>query len=231
MRWFRRAQVWIPTWPTWAAGLLILIAGARVLAPCLYDVLAAGRNQPAEYIVVEGWLPDYAVPATVRLIRDGAPGAVFTTGGPIERGEYLEGYKTFAEAACATLVAAGIETARVIAVPAPAARRDRTFASAIALRRYFDAVGIATGSVALVTIDTHARRSRALFRRALGPGFRVESIPYPCPRYGRSDWWRSSEGARAVIGEALAWLHVALFPPDPAGETEPAPQTAPQVTE
>lgn len=216
---FRRREALRPTW----AGWLVLAVGAlialRLSAPAMYGFLAPGSHGRVDYLVVEGWISDDAVPGAVARIRDGGHRAVFTTGGPLDYGGFLAEYKDCATAARATLVAAGAPEAALTAVPAPRARKDRTFASAVALRDHFAASGIASGTVGLVTFDTHARRSRLLFRRALGPAFRVETLPYPCPRFGRADWWRSSEGVRAVIYEGMAWVYSALATPDPATES------------
>jgi len=213
MRWMRRRTLWWPEWPAVLGGFATLAVLFRLSAPFAYDILAPTDEEAgADWTVVEGWIPDYAVSGLVRrLALSTAP--VLTTGGPLERGAYLAGYGTYAELARATLAAAGVATDRVAAVPAPSARRDRTFASAVALRRHFQAIGVASGTVVLVTQDVHARRSRALFRRALGPAFKVQARPYPSPIYGRGDWWRSSEGVRAVVGEWLAWLHTLVAPP------------------
>ncbi len=207
--------------PTWAGWLVILAAGVlvlRLLAPTMYGFLSPRSEGRADYLVVEGWIPDDAVPAVVERIRTGGHRAVYTTGGPLDYGGYLGEFRDYATAARATLLAAGAPTGLVTAVPAPRARKDRTFASALALRSRLAADGMASGTVALVTFDTHARRSRQLFRRALGTAFRVDTVPYPNPRFGRSDWWTCSEGVRSVLYEGIAWLYSALLPPAPGSE-------------
>lgn len=216
---FRRREALRPTWAGWMAIVVTVIAALRLLAPAMYGFLSPGSDGRADYLAIEGWIPDEAVPGTVARIRSGGHRAVFTTGGPLDSGGFLKEYRDYATAARATLIAAGAPAGAVTAVPAPPARRDRTLASAVALRDHLAAAGIASGTVALVTFDTHARRSRLLFRRALGGGFRVESVPYSCPRFGRNDWWTSSEGVRAVVYEGIAWIYSALVPPDPGVES------------
>lgn len=220
---FRRREVLRPTWAGGLAIVAVVLVALRLLAPAMYGFLSPGSDGRADYLAIEGWIPDEAVPGTVARIRSGGYRAVFTTGGPLDSGGYLKEYRDYATAARATLVAAGAPAGAVMAVPAPPARRDRTLASAVALRDHLTAAGIASGTVALVTFDTHARRSRMLFRRALGRGFRVESVPYSCPRFGRGDWWHSSEGVRAVVYEGIAWLYSALVPPDPGVESTRSP--------
>ncbi len=212
MRWFRRRTLWWPTWPTWFVMFALLLVIGRVAAPGLYDLLSPNDDAGVDILAVEGWLPDHAVPEIIRLIERHEGPWVFTTGGPVERGGYLRDWRTYAEAARATLLAAGAPTQRIVAVPAPETRTDRTFASALALQRHLDELGIRTGRVGVVTFSAHARRSRALFQRALGPNFVVYSRPYHSPSFGRNDWWTSSEGFRFVTGEAIAAIHNWLRP-------------------
>lgn len=216
---FRRREVLCPTWVGSVSILAAALVALRLLAPAMYGFLSPGSDGRADYLAIEGWIPDEAAPGTVERIRSGGYRAVFTTGGPLDSGGFLKEYRDYATAARATLVAAGAPAGAVTAVPAPPALRDRTLASAVALRDRFATTGIASGTVALVTFDTHARRSRLLFRRALGDGFRVESVPYSSPRFGRGDWWTCSEGVRAVVYEGIAWLYTALVPSDPNVES------------
>ena len=219
---FRRREALRPTWAGWLAIAAAVLVALRLLAPAMYGFLSPRSDGRADLLVIEGWIPDDAVPATVGRIRTGGYRGVLTTGGPLEYGGYLKDFGDYATASRATLVAAGAPEGAVTAVPAPRARRDRTFASAVALRDHLAAAGIASGSVSLVTFDTHARRSRLLFRRALGPAFRVDTAPYPSPRFGRSDWWTCSEGVRAVLYEGIAWVYSALAPPGPESDWKSA---------
>ncbi|MBM4154529.1 MAG: hypothetical protein FJ221_05815 [Lentisphaerae bacterium] len=214
----RRREAVRPTWAGWLVILAVAVLALRWLAPAAYDFLAPRSDVHTGILAIEGWLPDDAVPAAMERIRSGGHRAVYTTGGPLDYGGYLGEFRDYATAARATLLAAGAPTGSVTAVPAPRARKDRTFASAVALRERLAADGVRDGTVALFTSDTHARRSRLLFRRALGPAFRVDTVPYPSPRFGRNDWWTCSEGVRSVLSEGIAWLYSALRPPAPGSE-------------
>jgi hypothetical protein len=68
----------------------------------------------------------------------------------------------------------------------------------------------------VVTEDAHARRTRLLFQKAFGHGVRVGIISIPNRDYDAKHWWRSSEGVREVIGEAIAYyLRQALLLAEP----------------
>ena len=88
---------------------------------------------------------------------------------------------------------------------------DRTYASALALKAHFEAQGLRAGRVDLYTVGPHARRSRYLFQKALGPSFEVGSFCIPHQDIHREDWWTTSEGAKLVLTEWIAQLYTLLF--------------------
>jgi uncharacterized SAM-binding protein YcdF (DUF218 family) len=66
-------------------------------------------------------------------------------------------------------------------------------------------------SVNLVTENTHARRTRLLFGKALGKNVAVGIIAIPNPDYDKGHWWRYSEGVKDVGSEAVAYVYARLF--------------------
>ena len=94
-------------------------------------------------------------------------------------------------------------------------RQDRTYASVIALRDWFQHNRITPTKAHLITRGPHARRSRLLLERVLGEQVQVGVTAVPTPTYDNLHWWRSSAGVRDVIGEALAYAYVLGFGPEP----------------
>jgi hypothetical protein len=68
--------------------------------------------------------------------------------------------------------------------------------------------------VDVFSLGPHTRRSRDLYRLALGPGVMVGSVAAPPSEYDIGHWWQRSAGARDVVGEALsyAWTMVWFRP-------------------
>jgi hypothetical protein len=89
--------------------------------------------------------------------------------------------------------------------------QDRTYHSAVNVRRWLESQGITSSSVDVITLGPHARRSRLLFEAALGPDVTVGVYAVPDPRYDLAHWWRSSEGVRSVLGETIAYVYARLF--------------------
>ena len=89
--------------------------------------------------------------------------------------------------------------------------RDRTYGSAVALREWFREHDMTVKSLNVLTEDTHARRTRLLFEKALGKNVTVGIIAVPNPDYDARRWWRYSEGVKDVVSEGIAYLYARLF--------------------
>jgi uncharacterized SAM-binding protein YcdF (DUF218 family) len=204
--WQRRPCV-LPTWRGWL--LIAVLAGAVGIGGIrgAYPFLALNDPKPGGVLVVEGWAPDFALEAAIAEAKQYSYEKVFVTGGPIESGEPLSEYKTYAERGTATLLALGMSTNLVQAVPAPRVRQDRTYSCALALKKWANDHGRQFTRVNLLTVGPHARRSRLLFEKALGRELPIGVIAVPEPDYDTRHWWRSSNGFRSVTGEAIAYVY------------------------
>jgi uncharacterized SAM-binding protein YcdF (DUF218 family) len=163
-------------------------------------------------LVVEGWVHEYAIQAAVDEFRSGGYSRVFTTGGPIEgSGRYSNDYNTSASVGAELLIKNGLAKGFVQMVPSRVMDRDRTYASAVALRQWFREHNMAVQSVNVVTENTHARRTRLLFGKALGKNVAVGIIAVPNPDYDKGHWWWYSESVKDVGSEAFAYVYARLF--------------------
>ncbi len=213
----RRRSCVVPTWRGW---LLLFFGSAIVtllLANRILPFLSVTDEVPGGVLVVEGWTPDYAMEATVAEFHRHHYDRVFVTGGPIDQGAPLVEYKTYAELGASILLKLGLTTNEVQAIPAPSVRADRTYNSAISLRKWWSEHHTSPTKVNLLTVGPHARRSRLLFEKALGKQVEVGVISIPGKDFDDAQWWRSSGGVRGVIGETLAYLYARFLfhPPAP----------------
>jgi uncharacterized SAM-binding protein YcdF (DUF218 family) len=101
-------------------------------------------------------------------------------------------------------------------VPTDNIQRDRTFNMAVSLKQWLREHDLSPTKVNLITAGPHSRRSRLLFEKALGKGVTVGTLAIPDNDYDERHWWRSSQGVRTVIGEALAYgyARVLFHPPE-----------------
>lgn len=210
---FRRKECWRLTPLGWAIILVGLICFIVWLRTGMHPFLALDSRVSADALVVEGWLPDYALEGAVKEYQAHPYKCIISTGGPIEAGSVISGYKTYAALGAETLVRLGVDSAKVFGVPAPRLQADRTYASAVALRRWLAVSGAEIRSVNLYSLGAHTRRSRLLFQKALGASFPVGSIPAKDLSYDPERWWLYSNGVEAMIFETVGYLYVKiLFP-------------------
>lgn len=177
----------------------------------IHAFLAKSSPVDADFLVVEGWLPDYAIESAVAEFRQGSYHKLITIGGPLPRGFYLSEYKTFAELAAATLTTLGLEREQLIIVSDPSQSRIRTYSSAVILNQWLSASELQIKAFNLYTLGTHARRSWLLFKRTFEPQISVGIVAAEPLNYDVKSWWHSSEGFRTVISELLAYLYVCIF--------------------
>ena len=176
----------------------------------LYPFFTLHQPLRGNMLVVEGWLPDYMMPAAVDTFRQGGYEVLVTTGGPLEYGRYLTGYTTYAEASAHTFIQLGIDSLRVHAVPAPDVTRGRTRISAEVLRDWLNTHFPGTETVDIYTYGVHARRSYETFQEALGPDIKTGVIAADNQVYGPDSWWKTSLGVVEMMKEVVAYVILKL---------------------
>jgi uncharacterized SAM-binding protein YcdF (DUF218 family) len=193
---------------------LLILAFALVVITFLdvYPFLAITQRVDADVLVVEGWVPPYAIQAGAEEFNNHSYHHVFTTGGPVVgRGGYTNDYQTSASVGAELLKKTGLPGDLIQMVPSHVNDRDRTYSSAIALRDWFREHDVQVRSLNIVTEGAHARRTRLLFEKALGPGISVGVIAVNNPDFNAKRWWRYSEGVEDVIEEGVAYVYAKFF--------------------
>jgi hypothetical protein len=127
------------------------------------------------------------------------------TGGPIEKGAPLVEYENYVTLTVAVLKRMGAEPEMLHVASWPAVRRDRTFASAVALRTWLREHRLSGKPINLMCGGAHSRRSRLLYERTLGS--RVGVIAIEDRTFDPACWWTSSAGFRSVTDEMIAYVY------------------------
>ena len=200
--------------PTWRGWLLLLLAGLLLATGAVrkaQSFLAVTDPVAGGALVVEGWAPDYALEEAVTEFRRHHYTRLYVVGVPLERGAPLSEYKTYAELGAATLLKLGLDRDNVQAVPTPAVRQDRTYASALALKQWLQQHNAVPAELNLISLGPHARRSRLLFQEAFGRDARVGIIALDDRDYDPAHWWKSSQGVRTVTDELIAYGYARLL--------------------
>jgi len=196
----------------WVFALLLLASVFFLFLGCIHPFFAITQRVKASLLVVEGWVPQYVMKKASEEFLSGSYQRVFSTGGPVTgMGGYINDYSTAAYIGATHLRNAGVPGRDVQSVPADKVERDRTYSAAVALQRWLSQYHPTERAVNIVTIDVHARRTRLLFQRAMGPEFQVGIVSIANPDYDSRHWWRYSEGVRDVLGETIAYAYVKVF--------------------
>ena len=207
-----KRERWGLAWQGWLALLLALVLLASFFLVTVHPFLAATHRVDANILVVEGWVHDYVIRAAAKEFTAGAYQRVFSTGGPTTgSGGYTWDADTSASVGAGQLRAAGVPSESVQMVASHVIGRDRTYYSAVALRDWFRERNMNVGSFNIVAESTHARRTWLLFQEAFGDKVKVGIIAVQNPDYDAKRWWRSSDGFRDVISEAVAYVYAKFF--------------------
>ena len=200
---------------SWRGRLILALLGFSTAVLLLLNVqpfLAETHRVNTNVLVVEGWIHEYAIRAAVEEFRRGSYQRVFTTGGPVTGiGHYVNDYQTSASVGADLLKNAGVPPEFVQMVPSRVMDRDRTYGSAVALREWLHEHNMPVHSINVLTEDSHARRTRLLFKKALGKNLTVGIIAVPNTDYDARRWWRYSEGVKDVGSEAFAYIYARFF--------------------
>jgi uncharacterized SAM-binding protein YcdF (DUF218 family) len=209
---FVRKERWGLSWQGW---LVVLTAAATMFGLFLFRVypfLAVTQRVDTDVLVVEGWVHDYAIRLAVEEFRHGSYRKIFTTGGPVEGiGRYINDYQTVASVGADLLIKRGLPVESVQMVPSRVIDRDRTYASALALADWFRSQNLSVRKINVITESVHARRTRLLFQKALGPDVVVGVIAVMSPDYDSHHWWRYSQGVKDVVSEGVAYVYSKCF--------------------
>jgi len=173
----------------------------------VHPFLAPTKPVGGDILVVEGWLPDYALEkAKVRFQKEGYQ-LLVTTGGEIGKGYHLSEYKTWAELAASRLKSLDFPEDKIMTAPVHKNfKKDRTYYSILALQRRLYEEGFNEASIDMVSLGVHARRSWVLFEKVFSSA-NVGVVAISPNEYDASRWWLSSEGVRSVISESIAYIY------------------------
>lgn len=216
---FRLLSTKVRTRPTIMGKLLIffvLIIIIFFIFKGLNKFLSITEPVQSKVLAVEGFLPDYTLKDLMIEFYQGDYEIMIIIGKPIGQGNYIIGYMTSADLMKTSLMKMGMDTSKIINISIPeTVFRDRTYNTGLLLWDWLQKNKYETKTVNVFTLGCHARRSLLLFEQALGSDYEVGIIAGNDKNYDRKKWWKSSEGFRTVLNEALAYFYAKfLFNPD-----------------
>ena len=118
---------------------------------------------------------------------------------------------TTADIVSQELIKKGIDQQYIVAISVPSVRRHRTLTKALALEKWIDESSITIAAINIFTLGVHARKSKLLFQKVLGPNFDVGIIAGKEVLYNRNFWWLSLDGIRVVSRNIIGYLYYQLY--------------------
>ena len=208
---FKKKDPWGPT----KTGLVVFLTSCAAIFLFaflqLYDFLSVSEPIQAEYLVVEGWVPDHVLKNAVDDFNKNNCKLIFCVGGPIETGSYLFQFNNFADLTYYRLKKLGVIESKIVSIETDDVKKDRTYESALALKKWASTSGLELKSINVYTLGAHARRSRFLFQKALGDTVEVGIIGVVEQTFDPKAWWKYSNGFRTVIDETIAYLYAITY--------------------
>jgi hypothetical protein len=182
-----------------------------MLKEFLHPFLAAADRIPADVLVVEGWSPPYAMKQAVAEYWSAGYKRILVTHALFDPQDEDFRNPLSTDYTMRVLIKFGAPRGRVETVVFPAVDKDRTFHSALAVKRWLRQQGLSVAALDVATMGTHARRSRLLYEKAFGSEVKIGIIPLRDAQYDPTRWWASSEGVREVLSEGIAYLYARLL--------------------
>ena len=201
--WCLTVQGWCVVLATLNAVLLLLLFGSG-------SFLSPTVRVEADVLVVEGWLPDYALKDAVEEFHRGKYRYVITAGSPLLSGYYLSDRKTSADLAAETLIKVGMSSNSIVRAPGPLVLRGRSLAHAKAVAAWLETHDPLAKGINVYTIGVHSRRTWMTFKAVSNGRFPVGVIAHPDAAFDLNRWWTSSEGIKAITTEGLGYLWMFL---------------------
>lgn len=183
-------------------GLLLWLF-IKTIGPWLAPTKPTADRQ---FLVVEGWQNEQSLLDAYAIFQQHDYQFLITTGGPDTR-QIHPRYPSFADEAADFLRTQGLPADQLIVVPAPASAQDRTYLSAVMVRKWLTAERIQLRQLNVHSSHVHARRTRALYQKAM-TNVTIGSYAAPPQTFTLEHWWQTSDGAKAVFTEILGNIAV-----------------------
>lgn len=203
---------WRLSWRGWVLAVFVVCGSLAFAQRYVYHFLAVtDPRPPSSCLVMEGWMQADQLREAYRVFQQGGYQMILTSGCRVEDQWDPKLVVTYADWAAAKLRRLGVPPELIHPVPSYVKKKDRTYSSALAVKQWLATNNIKLKDLNIVTMGAHARRSRLLFQKALGPDIQVGVIAIEDEQFDPKHWWRTSEGVREILGETIAYVYARFF--------------------
>jgi hypothetical protein len=199
----------VPTLWTVIITILLLLTITVFFVNNVAFFLAKQEPVKANILVVEGWLEPAALSQAYAEYKTGHYDLVITTGGPEAR-NFTDQFDSYAEQAAYQLTLLGISTSNIKVIPTPASAQDRTYLSAVMVRKFIESAPLKykVKGINVFSGNVHSRRTHFLYKQAFDTLVVPIGIISAFPENFRlENWWQTSAGAKTVLVELIGWIY------------------------
>ncbi len=162
---FKRKTCWRPTFWGLILLLALLLVIGRMSMSWIYYYLAINKPIESKTLIIEGWVPTYALKEAVKLYHEDEYERLVVTGIPIVNFEFISPYRNTAEATILALRYYGITDSIYLANIPTNIFVDRTYNTALAAKQIFNE-NEWPKNFNIFSVGVHSKRSRFLFKKA-----------------------------------------------------------------
>jgi len=214
---FKKKERWSTTWLGKVLILTLFIVLAWLFVKYSYSFLAQNSPVNSEIIILEGFLPNFAIEESMKIFNDGNYKLMIISGKKMIKGASLVPYENDGLYTAAILAKMGFDSTliKVIGLKNDV-MKDRTYASATAITDWMSQNGLNPETVNVISLGCHSRRSRLLFEKVFKDEIKIGIISVQDIGYDPEVWWKSSYGFKTILNEVFALTYTYLFfrPPD-----------------
>jgi hypothetical protein len=192
-----------------------VIGGISAVLVCiamfLYGFLAENDPVGEGVLVVEAWIPEQALAESANVFNSGGYRCLVVVGGTTQENGESNRTTTDADLAASKLEKLGLDTKKLATISVPDESPGRTLGRATAVKRWLGSSETSVCCVDVFTVGVHARKSRILFRHALGDRYRVGIIAGHEVRYDPRFWLVSRTGVWIVVRNLAGYVYSKLW--------------------
>jgi uncharacterized SAM-binding protein YcdF (DUF218 family) len=172
--------------------------------------LSVTDRLPSEVLVVEGWIGPAGIrSAYSEFLAHGYKYVVVT--GALSDQIWNDRRWSFALEAEKQMLSLGLPREQLLVAVPIETESQRTYQSAEAVLKALDSRGLHPRSANIFTMGVHARRSRLVFSKVLGPEIKVGAVSWLPSLYVDQNWRSSSEHAADFLKESVGYVFELLF--------------------
>jgi hypothetical protein len=192
--------------------ILFVFLGLYIVIYSLYPFLAISRPVYGDLLIVEGWIPDYALKEACWFFQQHKNYEYLVVAVHTKECVEKSTFDSCRDAAIMKMADYGINKNLLIPITDPkAVRGSRTYKSALATQKTLKEIFGYEKSVDVFTHASHARETFVMFKKAFGKNVRVGIIAAEPRTYNAKFWWMSKTGVHNVLKGSVGYVYAELY--------------------